>query len=245
MLGTLLGGSGEDDAIMGIRLDGEGRMFVAGHTKSSDFPVTRGAVQQKLGGLSDVYAAQLSPDASRLLYATYLGGSGDEFAEHRPGLTPQGELLVCGFCGSTDFPTSPGALQRAVNGPSDGFLTAIGPSGKGQEPCPEGVRRLRAFHVPGAFKARSKHVRGRGIDGLSTGFQRAWKGRKAVGIWNLRVPLSLLPRIRLLLLAARMIGLISESRSRISFSPDFAGKKRRSLRRAASSRALGDLIHRI
>lgn len=48
VFGTLLGGSGEDDAIMGVRLDTAGNVYVADHARSSDFPVTPAAVQSKL-----------------------------------------------------------------------------------------------------------------------------------------------------------------------------------------------------
>jgi len=127
---TFLGGSDEDDAIMGIRLDAAGRMYVTGHTKSRDFPVTPGAAQPQLGGQSDCYLASLSPDASRILYATYLGGSGNEFAEHRPFLLDDGCFLLSGFAGSDDFPTTPGAVQRQRGGDGDGFLTKLSADGK-------------------------------------------------------------------------------------------------------------------
>jgi len=126
---TLLGGSGEDDAIMGIRLDGVGNMYVAGHTKSADFPVTSGAVQPRLGGQSDCYLAKLSPGADRILYATYLGGSGNEFAEHRPWLNADGTLILAGFCGSSDFPLVPPGMRPPGTGRSDGFLTRLSGDG--------------------------------------------------------------------------------------------------------------------
>lgn len=130
VFGTLLGGSGEDDAIMGVRFDEAGSLYVAGHSRSADFPVTKGAAQPRLGGQSDCYFAKLSPDTSRLLYATYLGGSGNEFAEHRPWLEPDGSMLLAGFCGSADFPTTPGAYQRKLRGKGDGFLTKLSPDGR-------------------------------------------------------------------------------------------------------------------
>jgi len=129
LLGTLLGGSGDDDAIMGVQLDSLGNLYVAGHTKSPDFPVTPQAAQRRLAGQSDCYFAKLSPDARRVLYATYLGGSGNEFAEHRPWLCADGSVLLAGFCGSADFPTTAPAYQRKLNGPSDGFLTKLSPDG--------------------------------------------------------------------------------------------------------------------
>ncbi len=70
---------------MGARLDTDGNIHVAGHTKSTDFPVTAVAPQTKAGGLSDCYPGKaLPPMRSRIVYATYLGGKRNEFAEHRP-----------------------------------------------------------------------------------------------------------------------------------------------------------------
>lgn len=127
---TLVGGSGEDDAIMGVRLGAEGEIYVAGHTKSTDFPVTPGAAQNRPGGQSDYYFARLSSDGCRLIYATYLGGGGNEFAEHRPWLLADGSMLLAGFCGSEDFPTTAGVYQPELHGPGDGFLTRLSPDGK-------------------------------------------------------------------------------------------------------------------
>lgn len=124
---TLLGGTGEDDAIMGARVDSAGNVYVAGHTKSGDFPVTERAPQRKLGGLSDCYLAKLTPGLDRILYATYLGGSGNEFAEHRPWLNPDGTFLLAGSCGSVDFPGIPGG--RRLLGKTDGFLTKLSADG--------------------------------------------------------------------------------------------------------------------
>jgi hypothetical protein len=129
ILATLLGGAGEDDAIMGIRLDHAGQIFVAGHTKSTDFPVTPSAAQARLGGASDCYLAKLSADARHLVYASYLGGQGNEFAEHRPWLNPDGSILLAGFCDSSDFPTTAGAYQQTLRGSGDGFLVKLGPAG--------------------------------------------------------------------------------------------------------------------
>ncbi len=127
---TFLGGTGEDDAIMGARLDAAGNIYVAGHTKSTDFPVTAGAPQPKFGGQSDCYLAKLSNDGSRVLYATYLGGKGNEFAEHRPWLTPDGCFILVGPTQSADFPTTNGVYQREQRGGGDGFVTKLSADGK-------------------------------------------------------------------------------------------------------------------
>lgn len=129
IFGTFLGGTGEDDAIMGARLDTAGNIYVAGHTKSADFPGTADAPQVKLGGQSDCYMAKLSKDGSRLLYAIYLGGQGNEFAEHRPWLTPDGCFILGGPTQSADFPTTEGVFQRELKGSEDGFITKLSADG--------------------------------------------------------------------------------------------------------------------
>ena len=125
---TLLGG-GDWDGLMGVRVDASG-VYVAGHTRSADFPVTPGAPQAALGGKSDCFLAKLSSDATRLLYATYLGGRENEFAEHQPHLLPDGSVLLTGATGSPDFPTTPRAAQRSFGGKNDGFLTKLSPDGR-------------------------------------------------------------------------------------------------------------------
>jgi hypothetical protein len=130
VFGTFLGGTGEDDAIMGVSLDAVGNIYVAGHTKSADFPVTSGAPQPKFGGQSDCYLAKLAHDGSRILYATYLGGSANEFAEHRPWLTPDGCFILVGPTLSADFPTTAGAFQREQRGRGDGFVTKLSADGQ-------------------------------------------------------------------------------------------------------------------
>ena len=126
---TLLGG-GSSDGLMGVRVDPAGSLYVAGHTQSADFPVTPGAPQSKLGGKSDCYLAKLSADATRLLYATYLGGRENEFAEHRPYLAKDGSVLLAGVTGSPDFPTTSRAVQRTLGGKTDGFLTRLSAGGR-------------------------------------------------------------------------------------------------------------------
>jgi len=127
--GTLLGGS-QTEGSMGVRVDAEGNIYWTGHTQSADFPVTDGAAQPKLGGQSDAFLAKLSANADRLIYATYLGGNGNEFAEHQLRLDPNGTVLLTGSAGSPDFPTTEKAFQRVLKGKNDGFLTQLAADGK-------------------------------------------------------------------------------------------------------------------
>ena len=126
---TLLGGSNWD-GIMGVRIDALGNIYVAGHTRSEDFPTTSGAPQSMLGGNSDCFLTKLSSDGSKLLYSTYLGGADNEFAEHRPWLGFNGTLFLTGVSSSSDFPTTMGAFQRVRKGKNDGFVTKLSSDGK-------------------------------------------------------------------------------------------------------------------
>jgi hypothetical protein len=77
---TYLGGSG-DDVAEGIGLDSSGNAWVTGPTSSSDFPVSSDAIQPGFGGGGeDVFITGIASDGSGLVFSSYLGGSGDEFA---------------------------------------------------------------------------------------------------------------------------------------------------------------------
>jgi len=129
LLATLLGGSSWD-GLMGIQVDGNGSVYVAGHTQSPDLPVTPGTPQSKFAAKSDCFLAKLSSSGSRLVYSTYLGGRENEFAEHRPWLGADGTFLLTGVTSSPDFPTTAGAFQTTLNGKNDGFVTKVAADGK-------------------------------------------------------------------------------------------------------------------
>jgi Beta-propeller repeat len=67
-----------------------------------------------------------------LLYATYLGGSGDEATVSAVGLAvdEHGNAYVTGNTTSPDFPTTPSAFQSTfAGGPADAFVTKLNRSG--------------------------------------------------------------------------------------------------------------------
>jgi len=121
---TLLGGSANDFFLMPTP-DPEGRLFVVGETASRDFPVTENALRRSFGGgNSDGVLAVLSPDGARLLYATYLGGSGKDMIRS-VALGPNGEVYMVGSTSSGDFPATPGCLQREPGGGGDAFIARL------------------------------------------------------------------------------------------------------------------------
>ena len=133
---TYLGGSGPDLA-RGIAVDAAGRAHVTGRTASTDFP-TVNAMQSSLGGIGpngvgDGFVVKLAADGSSLLYATYLGGTGDDVGR-AIAVDGTGNAYVTGMTASSDFPSTAGAFQPSLagvgaDGDGDAFVVKLDPLG--------------------------------------------------------------------------------------------------------------------
>src|SRR5438094_3145206 len=112
---TYLGGSGGDGGT-GIAVDTAGSAYVTGSTSSIDFP-TVNPLQAAYGGGGDAFVSKLDAAGSALLYSTYLGGSGGD-GGYSVAVDAAGSAYVTGSTNSTDFPTTPGAIQTTYSGGS-------------------------------------------------------------------------------------------------------------------------------
>ncbi len=124
-----------DRSIGGLAVSAVGASIVSGRTQSIDFPVTPGAYQTGLAGLSDAFVAQISSDGSALEFSTYYGGSGKDGGWNL-AIRPSGEIAVCGYTPSGDLPITPGAFDTSFNGGTgfiDGFIACFDPAGSQQE----------------------------------------------------------------------------------------------------------------
>ena len=75
---TYLGGTNTDN-VSAIAIDGAGNAYVAGDTRSTDYPTTPGAYDTSVAG-QDVTVTKVSPDGSSLVYSTYIGGFSQDWA---------------------------------------------------------------------------------------------------------------------------------------------------------------------
>jgi uncharacterized protein (TIGR03437 family) len=79
---TYLGGI-LDDWATGVALDSAGNVLVTGWTRSANFPLVnalQGTLDNGASDDFDAFVAKFTPDGSKLLYSTFLGGAADDGA---------------------------------------------------------------------------------------------------------------------------------------------------------------------
>jgi uncharacterized protein (TIGR03437 family) len=127
---TLLGGN-RDDWPYSVALDAAGRIYVAGQTYSTDFPVLNSAptsLPKTAGntGLSYGFVTAYAPGGQSLLYSTLVGGSVQDIA-WGIATDSKSNVYVAGQTESPDFPVTKGAYQATYGGNWDAFLLILAP----------------------------------------------------------------------------------------------------------------------
>jgi hypothetical protein len=119
------------NGIFGLAIDAGGSAYVTGGTPLTNLPTTLGAFQPAHGGGGDdSFVVKLNPTGSGLVYATYLGGSGNDGADGI-AVDAAGNVYVSGGTTSSNFPTTLGAFQTSNAGGTDAFVTKLNPFGSG------------------------------------------------------------------------------------------------------------------
>jgi hypothetical protein len=130
-----------------VAADSNGNAFLAGIADPT-FPVSSNAFQTTPGGgtciigpnsvpCTDIMVAKLNRDGTQLLYATFLGGSGADYA-YSLAVDSLGNTYLTGTTNSANFPTTAGAFQTSPSGKRCG-------SGSATYPCNEAfVSKLNA-----------------------------------------------------------------------------------------------------
>lgn len=123
---TYLGGSDQDYATE-VAIGPDGSVTVAGDTPSADFPTTPGVYQIPDGVPIDPFVACFDPSGANLVFSTIVNGT---LSSNTSGLaiSQKGVVTICGFAGTSDFPTTPGAFDQTW-GLGDAFVTQLTPDG--------------------------------------------------------------------------------------------------------------------
>ena len=122
-----------DDSRSEVILDGASNIYVASCSRSDvDFPVTPGAFQTAFaGGKQDGVLVKLSPDCKSLIFASFLGGTGDDACFVLKLNPVSGDIYVAGATTSTNMNgDKTGVIQPAnAGGICDAYISIISNDG--------------------------------------------------------------------------------------------------------------------
>jgi uncharacterized protein (TIGR03437 family) len=110
---TGIGGTGSEQ-FGGMVVDPAGNVFLAGTTRSQDFPTTQGSFQP-VSATGGGFLLKLDPTGQKLVYSTYFDQNGTRL--NALTIDSNGNAYVGGATSNGAFPTTPGAYQRSI-----GFL---------------------------------------------------------------------------------------------------------------------------
>jgi hypothetical protein len=112
-----------------MELDSNGNIVILTETYSYDFPNTTGAYQNESAGTMDMVITKMDPNASFLIFSTYIGGWHCDF----PSALDVDDLdyiYATGETWATDFPTTNGSFQdEPPPGSTNPFVVKLSPSG--------------------------------------------------------------------------------------------------------------------
>ena len=124
---TYLGGSGTDE-LNSLAVGADGHLYIAGYTSSPDFPVISAFQPAFGGGFTDGLVAKLSPDGTRVVFSSYLGGV-DRDAAIGLAVDADGAIYLAGNTSSYNFPTHHAYKPYNYSSYSDAFVTKLQPDG--------------------------------------------------------------------------------------------------------------------
>ncbi len=112
---TIIGGRGDEaGGIVNITTDNNGKVYIAGITGSTDYPVSQDAYEKNnKGGGTDVFVSRFNNDLSVLEASTYLGGTGYEGIRGIPKIKIRNNknVYITGTTSSPDFPVTENAYK--------------------------------------------------------------------------------------------------------------------------------------
>ena len=124
LIGSVVG-SNQGNA---IAVDSVGAAYVAGYTNATSFSNNPPGAHTTSAGGGDAFVAKLSPTATSVTWATFLGGSGRDSA-NAIALGTGNVVYVGGQTASSDLPVTAGVVQGTYGGGTDAFLANLSADG--------------------------------------------------------------------------------------------------------------------
>jgi hypothetical protein len=127
-----IGGLQRDDG-NAVAVDAAGNAYLAGTTQSMvDFPAVVGPDLSHNDGPydRDAFIAKVAADGTGLVYAGFIGGSGEDYGED-VAVDAAGSAYVTGRTTSNNLPTTPGVYDPIYNGADDAFVARVNAGGTG------------------------------------------------------------------------------------------------------------------
>ena len=122
---TIIAGANDAAEAGAVALDANGNIYLCGYTSSSSFPTMNPIMTYQGGG--DAFVLELNNAGNSLIYSTYLGGSGLDYADGI-AVDSKGNTLVGGATTSGDFPEV-NAAQSNLAGGYNPWAAKIAPGG--------------------------------------------------------------------------------------------------------------------
>ena len=121
---TYIGAPNGATRVTTVAGDRQGNVLIAGTTDSRDFETTSGAFN-RTAGVGMGFAMRLTGGGRNRGFATFLG-TGTPVGI---GADPQSNVVIVGTTGSRSYPVTSDALQMALRGQSDMFVTRVNTAG--------------------------------------------------------------------------------------------------------------------
>ncbi len=115
---TFIGGD-STDVVNYIFVEDADNIFLAGETKSPNFPITSDAISKKYtGGNADGFITRFNLKSNKPVYSSFIGGTRTDQLRYVAKTEKQKYVLV-GTSASKDFPVTKDALDQSIDGGLD------------------------------------------------------------------------------------------------------------------------------
>ena len=104
-----------------IECDPGGNINIVGWTASDNFPMHGHVGDSVFHGEYDCFILKVNRSGDRILYSSYLGGTGDD-RPYSLAVAGNGDAIITGYTKSNNFPVQTGSIDRSYNGYTDVFV---------------------------------------------------------------------------------------------------------------------------